>query len=175
MGDACKPSCSDGKGGYDAAAPGAGEGQMYYYEGSILHVEWTMDQGCGHANRNQHCTMVLQYMCDDLAPGLRDGSTTERIPETPAEAAGPQYGMHEPLEWYTDCKKRSRNKGLYIADQELAGAHVAPRPTRCSGQRHASRMTSALMLAGESAIHTRQNPNGSRSGFECPEERDYYP
>jgi len=121
---------------------------MYYYEGSILHVEWTMDQGCGHANRNQHCTMVLQYMCDDLAPGLRDGSTTERIPETPAEAAGPQYGMHEPLEWYTDCKKRSRNKGLYIADQELAG---------------------------ESAIHTRQNPNGSRSGFECPEERDYYP
>jgi hypothetical protein len=60
-----------------------------------------------------------------------------------------EFGQHETFQYYRDfCLYRSRNKGLYNADQKLNG---------------------------QTARFTRQNPNGERSGLECPEERDYYP
>eukprot|EP01090_Pellita_catalonica_P000958 TRINITY_DN1068_c0_g1_i1.p1 TRINITY_DN1068_c0_g1~~TRINITY_DN1068_c0_g1_i1.p1 ORF type:complete len:655 (-),score=68.67 TRINITY_DN1068_c0_g1_i1:106-2070(-) len=58
-----------------------------------------------------------------------------------------KFGMHEPLEYYSWCQQRERNRGLFTADQKV----------------------------GSSARHTRQNPGGGKSGEECPEERDYYP
>lgn len=58
-----------------------------------------------------------------------------------------QYGNHEPVQYYLDCRQRARNKGLFTADQNV----------------------------DDDATDTRQNPNGGRSGTECPEERDYLP
>ena len=62
-------------------------------------------------------------------------------------------GLHEAWEWYDNCFYRERNKGLFTADQNLRNNEKGY----------------------SSAIFTRQNPNGQRSGYECPEERDYYP
>ena len=150
VGDDCKPTCSNANNNYDKTKEGAGKGQMYFYEGSRLTLEWTNQHGCGDAQKNVKCNLVLQYMCEDSAPDLRDGTTTDRVPTTQQGYEDPKYGVHESLSFYEDCAVRSRNKGLYIADQNLGGNR-------------------------KFAINTRQNPNGNRRGLECPEERDYYP
>jgi hypothetical protein len=150
---------NNAKGGYAYGPP------MYYYTGSYLQVEWTNQHGCG-GNQNVQCQIILQYMCGD---SVRDGTTTTQIPDDENEYnavvtnpdtslyfGGPnpddnkqvyKYGMHESYQYYQDCKRRERNKGLFTADQN----------------------------PGNAATNTRQNPGGGRSGFECPEERDYYP
>ena len=56
--------------------------------------------------------------------------------------------MHENYSHYLNCLSRQRNKGLFTANQKLKG---------------------------DSAIYTRQDRQGTRYGYECPEERDYFP
>lgn len=58
-------------------------------------------------------------------------------------------GRHESALSYTKCLTRSRNGGLYTADQNLRN--------------------------DQGALATRQNAGATRFGFECTEERDYYP
>eukprot|EP00834_Sanchytrium_tribonematis_P001461 NODE_36_length_36011_cov_1.012920.p3 type:complete len:681 gc:universal NODE_36_length_36011_cov_1.012920:17678-15636(-) len=62
------------------------------------------------------------------------------------------YGQHESFRYYDKCRTRNRNMGLYVAN------NLSPTDT--------NRM---------SARFTRQNANGDRHGYECTEERDYYP
>jgi len=136
---------------------------MTFYAGSLIQVQWTVQHGCGR-NPALMCNMVIQYMCSpsdataDLL--LRDGTTTNTITDdttgfTQNDTNGNfLYGMHEPYFYYQLCKGRDRNQGLFIADRENQGG---------------------LDDTRRSAIYTRQNNNGDRHGFECTEERDYYP
>lgn len=140
------------KGGYCWGPP------MYFYAGSELMIEWTNQHACN--NPKMHCNIVLQYMC---GPEVRDGTVTTTIPDdanTYNQKVNPNpltgeavdtfvYGMHEGFQYYQDCKARERNKGLFTADQDMNGRNTA--------------------------IYTRQDNNNNRQGFECPEERDYYP
>jgi hypothetical protein len=150
-------SQNNAKGGY-CVGPA-----MNFYEASLLSIQWTVQHGCGSTNPKLYCNMVIQYMCStkDAPPSerVRDGTTTDTIPDD--EATGVQavdgngelkFGMHENKVFYDACQTRERNKGLWISDREEEGN-----------------------LNGDAAVNTRQNNNGGRRGFECPEERDYFP
>eukprot|EP00002_Diphylleia_rotans_P005128 TRINITY_DN141_c0_g1_i1.p1 TRINITY_DN141_c0_g1~~TRINITY_DN141_c0_g1_i1.p1 ORF type:complete len:680 (-),score=72.00 TRINITY_DN141_c0_g1_i1:242-2281(-) len=156
-------SQNNDKGGYACpravGGPETTTSRQYFYTGSTVQVEWTMQHGCG-TESNTECEVVVQYMCNDNTAGtwgnaeLRDGTptdandaATDRMNE--ADAKNPRFGYHETVEYYKACTTRRRNQGLWLADQNI--------PTTGS------------------AAQTRQNPNAARRGWECPEERDYYP
>ncbi len=132
--------------------------KMKYYEGSELEIRWTLQHNCGSLN---NCNVILQYSCEDpnlLGLNIRDGkpqnsngnTCEETIPLLDDESIlnKEKYGKHEDFDYYTECLNSFRNPALPVFDQRLRGNR---------------------------AIYTRQNPNGNRYGFECPEERDYYP
>eukprot|EP00010_Vexillifera_abyssalis_P006823 CAMPEP_0201549892 /NCGR_PEP_ID=MMETSP0173_2-20130828/6314_1 /ASSEMBLY_ACC=CAM_ASM_000268 /TAXON_ID=218659 /ORGANISM="Vexillifera sp., Strain DIVA3 564/2" /LENGTH=568 /DNA_ID=CAMNT_0047959725 /DNA_START=83 /DNA_END=1789 /DNA_ORIENTATION=+ len=100
---------------------------------------------------NQHaCGSNEKVRCEHIIQymcgNVRNGVTTNTPPENADDTS---TGLHEPRAYYSACKNDiERNRGLFTADQNLQG---------------------------DTAIYTRQNPNGNRNGYECPEERDYYP
>ncbi|CAM2699620.1 unnamed protein product [Rotaria socialis] len=94
---------------------------------------------------NADCTIILQYTCGDQ---LRDGMSTTTIPVTVDGENNATYRLTEDLTSYLNCRVRSRNKNLFTANK-------GPQ--------------------GDSSIYTRQNTAGTQYGYECPEERDYYP
>ena len=113
------------------------------------------------------CQPLTAYAADDL-DRLRDGLNTQRQEYTTVAADAETLAVKESRKagdvkldrvlqesWqaYDACYLRDRNAGLFTADQNL--------------KKNAKGYSSA--------IHTRQNPNGDRNGYECPEERDYYP
>lgn len=152
--------------------------------------------GCG-GNSKIECEITLQYACEDTSDARVDnfwpwvqskggastayygaqhcrsddniGAPRDGIPRDAFDAATdtiPQneqsaiviviasatetrrYGMQESCDYYDACLHTERNNGLCTSDQRM-------RRTDRRG--------------------TRQNPNGNRHGFECPEERDCYP
>jgi len=127
---------------------------MNYYEGSWLTIEWTNQHACGYANND--CTIIFQYMCGSNQEGpetrIRDGTSETTITAATYATAGANdtltYGANEPLAYWQACNARQYNAGLYLADRNLNG---------------------------QSAQFTRQSNNGDQYGFECAEERDYYP
>ncbi|KAH9496344.1 Protein DD3-3 [Bulinus truncatus] len=142
--DVCNfDSQNNDRGGYNV-------GSLYYYQGSFLSIEWTNQHSCDSPNSN--CEIIIQYMCDST---VRDGVTTTTIPANRAQCDNyncdmdRRYRMHENYAYYQECSLRERNKGLFIANQNLKNQN--------------------------SARSTRQNSQGTRRGYECPEERDYYP
>ena len=166
---------NNAKGGY--ACPRAVGGpevqtpKTYYYVGEKVLFEWTNQHG-GGGNDKLHTDVIWQYACEDtldptqrfrsgdIVGTPRDGTpqtgnddATDTIPDNAADAvpntdARRAFGMHESYDYYQECQRTERNKGLYTADQNM--------------NRNDARAT-------------RQNNNGNRNGLECPEERDYYP
>jgi len=125
-------------------------GKMEYYRAEKVPVGWTHQHGSSKYQM-EHSEIIVQYTYEPL---VRDGTTTRTIPTKATECQNydcdtdVRFGRHESLDFYEMCEQTEQNKGLFTANQNLKG---------------------------NSAQYTRQNSQGTRFGYECPEERDYYP
>nr|XP_058959382.1 protein DD3-3-like [Pocillopora verrucosa] len=169
-------SQNNGKGGYNVGDSGTGttgnkipkDRQLpleFFMSGSKenakteVEIMWTNQHGTGTESADiVESQIILQYMCQEVTeskykyPNIRNGEERDKQNFNAGSQENNEVkmerGLHEPLEYYRTYRRRERNKDLFTANQDLEG---------------------------NSAIYTRQNPDGKRRGFEVPEERDYYP
>jgi len=128
-----------------------------------VHCEIVLEMMCARTSNpdqqykntfNQNGINNLVAIPREGIPNSANDAATNRAQTTdPGQAnvnsqGTARIGMHETPQFYNDCNRVQRNRGLFTADQNVNR---------------------------RSAIGTRQNPNGGRRGLECPEERDYYP
>merc|ERR1719217_2031892 len=73
-------SQNNGKGGYPRAGDptvGGKADPISYIGGTKMDVTWTNQHACN--SETTHCTVIIQYQCDDMMPGLRDGYPTGQM------------------------------------------------------------------------------------------------
>jgi len=136
--------------------------------GTTLGPEVASQEDCTTQGGTWSTTVATQTGARFKGDKLRDGLTTDRQqftnPNNGALSPADDYtrkagdirtdrGLHESWEYYDSCYRRERNRGIFVADQNLNNNN----------------------LGYSSAVYTRQNPNNNRRGYECPEERDHFP
>ena len=113
------------------------------------------------------------------APASRTTETNAQH-KARADQASLTRGLHESFDYYDDCNMRTRNKGkrcTLLSNHIIGSLPIASSLPRS----HTAGLFTADQNLGNnnfgisSAAYTRQNANGNRRGYECPEERDYYP
>ncbi len=122
---------------------------MDYYSNSNIKIIWTSDTDC-HKNK---CSFIIQYSCDDdLGIGVRNGKPSLGIGNTCTKniidnSKSDNLGRHEQFEYYNTCKNTKRNLDLPFT----------------------------YKIINDTSDFSINNKKGSKYGFECSEERDYYP
>jgi hypothetical protein len=166
--------------------------RMYFYEGSILRIEWTNDLGCG-LNPRVSCDIIIQYACEDT---LSDDCSQ------PGRTCGPRDGV--PMTNSLSDRQSANYQGAISSEPNASiprlsrdtfstatiplsltnDAQNDPRFGRhesmsyylkCLRRERNKGLWTADQPMNITAVSTRQNPKGKRYGFECPEEAHYYP